>query len=195
MWGGSKMSSENKARILEGALTVYKTKGVKFTMDDLATELGMSKKTIYTVFPDKGTLLYEVVDYTFDSIKETQDKVLNNSELSLVEKLKTILGVLPDAYVGVDFTQLYVLKGKYPKAYMRLQERLESGWEKTLSLMDEGVKQGVLKDVNRVVFQIAHEAALERFLMGDELQKNKITYEEALKELVNILTDGIIVRN
>ena len=80
--------SENKARILEGALNVYKTKGVKFTMDDLAAELGMSKKTIYTVFPDKGTLLYEVVDYTFDSIKETQDSVLNNPDLSLVDKLQ-----------------------------------------------------------------------------------------------------------
>ncbi|HAQ51259.1 MAG TPA: hypothetical protein DCR12_00650 [Lachnospiraceae bacterium] len=61
--------------------------------------------------------------------------------------------------------------------------------------MDMGVKQGVLRDFNRVVFQIAHEAALERFLMGDELQRNKISYEDALKELVNILTDGIIVRD
>ena len=29
---------------------------------------------------------------------------------------------------------------------------------------------------------------------NDELQKNKITYEEALRELVNILTEGIIVK-
>ena len=60
--------------------------------------------------------------------------------------------------------------------------------------MDEGVKQGLIKDVNRVIFQLAHEATLERFLMGDELQKNKITYEEALRELVNILTEGIIIK-
>ena len=102
--------------------------------------------------------------------------------------------MLPDAYVGVDFTQLYVLKGKYPKAYSRLNERLENGWEQTLELMDEGVKQGLIKDVNRVVFQLAHEATLERFLMGDELSRNKITYEDALRELVNILTEGIIIR-
>ncbi len=194
MPGRYEMTIDNKARILEGALNVYKTKGVKFTMDDLANELGMSKKTIYTVFPDKGTLLYEVVDYTFDSVNELQSKVVNDPELSLIEKLKTILGVLPDAYVGVDFTQLYVLKGKYPKAYARLYERLENGWEQTLELMDEGVKQGLIKDVNRVIFQLAHEATLERFLMGDELQKNKITYEEALRELVNILTEGIIIK-
>lgn len=188
------MSTDNKTRILEGSLNVYKAKGVKFTMDDLATELGMSKKTIYTVFPDKGTLLYEMVDYAFDSINATQSEALNNPDLPLVDKLKLILGVLPDAYVGVDFTQLYVLKGKYPKAYTRLQERLESGWEQTLNLIDEGIEKGLIRNVNKVVFQIAHEATLERFLMGDELSRNKITYEEALSELVEILTEGIIVK-
>ena len=188
------MSSNNKSRILEGSLNVYKAKGVKFTMDDLASELGMSKKTIYTVFPDKGTLLLEMVDYAFDTVSATQQEALNNPNLTLVEKLKSILGVLPDAYVGVDFTQLYVLKGKYPKAYMRLQERLENGWEQTLALMDEGVQKGLIRDVNKTIFQIAHEATLERFLMGDELSKNKISYEEALRELVEILTEGIIVK-
>ena len=43
-------------RILEGALNVFKAKGPKFTMDDLATEMKMSKKTIYTVFRDKNEL-------------------------------------------------------------------------------------------------------------------------------------------
>ena len=34
------------------------SKGLKFTMDDLAMELlGMSKKTIYTVFRDKESLI------------------------------------------------------------------------------------------------------------------------------------------
>ncbi|MCR4611912.1 MAG: TetR/AcrR family transcriptional regulator [Lachnospiraceae bacterium] len=189
------MSSDNKERILEGSLNVYKAKGVKFTMDDLASELGMSKKTIYTVFPDKGTLLLEMVDYAFDSVSRTQSEALNNPDMSLVDKLKNILGVLPEAYVGVDFTQLYVLKGKYPKAYARLRQRLESGWERTLALIDEGVEQGLLREVNKVVFQLAHEATLERFLMGDELSKNKLSYEDALTELVDIMTEGIIVRN
>ena len=189
------MTSDNKTRILEGSLNVYKARGVKFTMDDLANELGMSKKTIYTVFPDKGTLLLEMVDFAFDSVANTQSKALNNPDMSLVEKLKTILGVLPDAYVGVDFTQLYVLKGKYPEAYDRLQERLESGWERTHALIDEGIEKGLIRDVNKVVFQIAHEATLERFLMGDELSKSKMSYEDALTELVEILTEGIVIKD
>ena len=43
-------------RIIEGALHIVEKQGVKFTMDELASELGMSKKTIYTVFRDKNEL-------------------------------------------------------------------------------------------------------------------------------------------
>lgn len=187
------MITEQRKRVLEAALNVYKTKGVKFTMDDLATELGMSKKTIYTIFRDKGTLLYQMVEFGFDNIKKAEDEVINNPDLDVIGKIKNILGVMPESYIGVDFTQLYLLKGKYPKAYKRMQERLESGWEQTLSLIDQGIEEGVIRDVNKVVFQIAHEATIERFLMGDELQKNKISYMDAMNELVSILVEGILV--
>ena len=45
---------ELRESILEGTLKAFNQKGLKFTMDDLAGILGMSKKTIYTVFRDKG---------------------------------------------------------------------------------------------------------------------------------------------
>ena len=50
-------------RIIEGALRIVARQGVRFTMDELATELGMSKKTIYTVFSDKNELLLAMVSY------------------------------------------------------------------------------------------------------------------------------------
>lgn len=185
---------ETKVRILEGALNVFKTKGIKFTMDDLATGLGMSKKTIYVVFPDKGTLLYEMVEYSFDLIKQSEEAVINDDSLDCVEKLRKILCAMPDSYVGVDFSQLYVLKGKYPKAYNRMEERLESGWESTFSIIDEGIATGAFRKVNKQIFQLTFEATLERFLMGDDLSNNKISYSQALEELVNLLVDGVCAK-
>ena len=44
---------DNKERILEATMKVFNKKGLKFTMDDIAEELSMSKKTIYTVFDNK----------------------------------------------------------------------------------------------------------------------------------------------
>ena len=38
-----------KNEILNATITVFNKKGMKFTMDDVAKEAGMSKKTIYAV--------------------------------------------------------------------------------------------------------------------------------------------------
>ena len=50
---------DNKTKILEATIKVFNKKGLKFTMDDIASELSMSKKTIYTVFKDKETMFYQ----------------------------------------------------------------------------------------------------------------------------------------
>ena len=43
------MISEKKEEILEATINVFKLKGLRFTMDDIAKELSISKKTIYKV--------------------------------------------------------------------------------------------------------------------------------------------------
>lgn len=92
------MPNQNlKGDILEATTQAFQKKGLKFTMDDLASLLGISKKTIYTVFPDKNSLVLEMVDYCFSSIKESEQKVLQDLSLDTVGKIRAILGVLPEA--------------------------------------------------------------------------------------------------
>lgn len=55
------MPNQNlKGDILEATIQAFQKKGLKFTMDDLASLLGISKKTIYTVFPDKKRVKIEL---------------------------------------------------------------------------------------------------------------------------------------
>ena len=102
-----------KQQILDGVVSVYRDKGIKFTMDDLAKHLGMSKKTIYLVYRDKKTLFMDMVDHVFDSIKESERKVVEDPKLSTTDKIRKILGVLPDSYKNIDLKQLYILREKY----------------------------------------------------------------------------------
>lgn len=185
---------ENKERILEATIKVFNEKGLKFTMDDIASELSMSKKTIYTVFRDKESMFFQMVDYCFDKIKESENEILSNDELSTVEKLRAILGVLPDGYSEIDFRQLYLLKDKYPKIYRKMEERLETGWEGTIQLINTGIKEGVLRPFSVVILKTMLEATLEQFFQRDILIENKISYKDALDECVNILIDGITVK-
>ena len=50
-----KMSLEIK--IVNATINIFKEKGVKFTMDDLANNLGVSKRTLYENIDSKETLL------------------------------------------------------------------------------------------------------------------------------------------
>ena len=184
---------ELRDSILENTLQIFNQKGLKFTMDDIAGSMAISKKTIYTVFKDKEELFLAVVDYMFDSIKKSEKEVLENGELSTVEKIRAVLGVMPDGYKDVDFRQLYILKDKFPKIYAKVEERLESGWEQTIALIEQGMEEGVIRKVSIPIVKVMLEASLEQFFQRDVLIRNGLTYQEALTEVVNLLVDGMTV--
>lgn len=182
---------ELREQLLEGTLCVFNQKGLKFTMDDIAKELGISKKTIYTVFENKEMLFLAMVDYLFDSIKESERKVAETPSLSTIEKIRAILGVLPESYKEIDFRQLYLLRDKYPVIYEKVEERLENGWEATIALLEQGMREGVVRPVRIPILKTMLEASLEQFFGRDTLIRNEISYQEALDEVVGILIDGI----
>ena len=184
---------ELRETILQGTMQAFNQKGLKFTMDDIASILGMSKKTIYTVFKDKEELFLAMVDYLFDSIKESEQKVVENPNMTTLEKIRMILGVMPDSYKEIDFRQLYLLKEKYPKIYAQVEKRLETGWETTIALLEQGIREGVIREVSIPILKMMLEASLEQFFQRDILISNKLSYAEALEEVVNILVDGITV--
>lgn len=180
-----------RREILSATIQVFNKKGIKFTMDDVAKEVGISKKTIYTVFADKQELVYDMVDYCFDSIKESEERVMKNAGLTTVEKLQAILGVLPDGYKDIDFAQLYILRDRYPRIYSRVEERLESGWDTTIELLRRGMEEGVVRQIDTAIVKVMFEATLEQFFRRDVLVKNKISYSDALAQVVDIICNGI----
>lgn len=180
--------------ILEGTIAVFNQKGLKFTMDDIARQMGMSKKTIYTVFADKESLFLSAVDYIFDSVKDSERQVVEDGTLSTLEKIRKILGVLPEGYKNIDFRQLYLLKEKYPNIYGKVEQRLENGWESTIALLEQGKREGVIRDISIPLVKLMLEASLEQFFQRDVLIQNELSYTQALNEVVKILVDGITVK-
>ena len=94
---------KNKERIIRATMKLFNEKGLKFTMDDIASEIKMSKNTIYQLFKDKHSIFLQMVDYCFDEIKESEQQILDNPNLSTIEKISGILGVLPQGYRNIDF--------------------------------------------------------------------------------------------
>lgn len=182
---------ELREEILGATLTCFNYKGLKFTMDDVAHTLGISKKTIYKEFKDKEDMTLALVDYVFDGIKEAERQIYESRELSTVEKIRRILGVLPEGYKNIDLRQLYVIRDTYPKIYRKVEQRLENGWESTIALLQQGIEEGVIRPIKIPILKMMLEASLEQFFQRDILVKNKITYSEGLDEVVDILIEGI----
>ncbi len=184
---------EQRIRILEGVIKAFNAKGLKFTMDDLAAVLGMSKKTIYKIYRDKEEMFIAMVDYIFDKIKDSEQLILADEGLSLEKKIVMTLGVMPEGYSEIDFRQLYSLRDKYPQIYNRVEERLENGWETTLGLLEEGQRQGIVRDVNLQLLKMMMESSLEQFFQRDILVRNNLSYSEALEQVVGILLNGVFI--
>ena len=182
---------EVREAVLEAAIKAFNQKGLKFTMDDIAKELSMSKKTIYTIFKDKEELSLAAVDYLFDAAKEGEEKILKDMSLKTVDKLRAVLTVMPDGYKDVNYENLYQLKDKYPNIYRHVAHRLETGWESTIELIERGIKEGSIRQVNISIVKMMLEASWEQFYNRDVLLKNKITYQDALNEVVDIIMKGI----
>ena len=188
-------NEELRQKILESTITVFNKKGLKLTMSDIATEISISKKTIYKEFDSKDELFDAMVDYIFDTIKEKENEIANDPNLGTIDRLKALLGAMPDSYQGINFQELHPLKEKYPEVYEKIAMRLETGWETTIELLEQGKTEGVIrKDADIRIIKVMLEASIEKMISEDMLEKNNIKYVDALKEVVNILVDGIAVR-
>lgn len=182
------MTREN---VYEAAIQEFNEKSLKFTMDDIAKRLSMSKKTLYQMFKDKEELFLMTIDYGFDAIKESERSILEDPTMTTVEKIGKIIVALPDRYRNVDFRKLYALKDRYPKIYEEVARRIESDWEPTLELLRRGIEEGTVRPVNLTVLKSMIEATIEHFLETDVLLRDGIGYEEALGELIDIVMRGI----
>ena len=154
-----------------------------YTEDDVFEEVTGITEEQFRFLRDGG-------DYTD---QESEQKVLQDLSLDTVGKIRAILGVLPEGYRELDLRQLYQLKERYPEVYEKVKSRLETGWESTISLLEQGISEGKIRNIKIPILKTMMEATLEQFFQRDVLVQNGISYHEALDEVVSILIDGITI--
>ena len=112
-------------KIINATIDIFREKGVKFTMDDIANKLGVSKRTLYENIDSKETLLSLLVDEVFDSIKQQGHKIIEDTSIDDLEKLKRLLTIIPTSYNTIDYTKIHEIKKFYPNIYEKIINRLD----------------------------------------------------------------------
>ena len=77
-----------REKIIDAAIEEFTQNGLKFTMSELAKKLGISKKTIYTVFESKQAVLIGIADRYAADFSNMQEELEADTSLDAVEKLE-----------------------------------------------------------------------------------------------------------
>jgi AcrR family transcriptional regulator len=135
---------ELKERIKQKAHELFRRYGIKsVTMDEIATQIGMSKKTIYHCFSDKNELVDEVVEEMLEDNKNyciaSREKAANAVEEVYLgmESLQEMLGnmnpsILYDIERGHPQTFKRFLEYKYNFLFDLMKKNIEKGKEEGL---------------------------------------------------------------
>lgn len=187
--------SEAKEMVLNAAIEEFGKKGLKFTMDDIAKNLSMSKKTLYRIFDTKEAMLLALADYCFTDIKKSEKAIVEDESLDIVTKIEKIMVVLPERYQNIGLSNLYQLKEKYPNIYEKVASYLSTDWDATIGLLEQGIAEGKIRPISIPILQAMVENTIQSFMQQDVLVENGIAYETAMQEMITIIMHGIRERH
>lgn len=129
-----------KETILQKANEMYMTLGYKsVTMDDIAAELGISKKTIYQHYANKNELVEASTLYLFEKISKGVDQICELGQNS-IEEIFTIRTFLMKNLNNESTSPFYQLQKFFPKTFACLRARQ---FEKMHGCMIENLHKGI----------------------------------------------------
>ena len=143
---------ELRERIVCAATLLFQQHGIKqVRMDDVASQLGISKKTLYGAFADKEAILLEVVKLTSASLCAGIKEILASSS-NVVEQIFLLYKRIIEHVRVINplfFTDL--IRYAEVEAYFERMHAEHACYVKEWLMM--GVKQGLLRDdINYDVF-------------------------------------------
>jgi AcrR family transcriptional regulator len=144
-------TAETRRRIVAAALGRFMANGFSVvTMDDIARELGMSKKTLYEFFPGKKELLRAATRCNTEAC-EREMNAIAAEKLDFFARARKTFGYIARMYSRLTPAYMNDLRRSAPEVWAEIQEfRRVRVRRHMLELLDHGVAQGVLrKDLDR----------------------------------------------
>jgi len=139
-----------ETKIIEKATEMYLTLGFKsVTMDDIASTMGISKKTIYQHFENKNDLVEAVTMNLFETISCGIDEIISLNQ-NPIEELFTIKDFVIKNLKDERTSPLYQLQKYYPQIHKTLMSRqFEKMGDCVIDNLRKGIEQGLFRnDIN-----------------------------------------------
>ena len=185
---------EIKDRILTIAEEMFLKFGYsKVTMDEIAANLGMSKKTLYKFFPSKEELVREIIYKMRCGVKDYIDDLLANNEMDFVEKLKRMMNLIGNQSSKLQGPLLEDLHKNIPEVWKQINEfRKDNVRQKFTQLINMGVEKGIFrKDIDQRLIVLTYSSAIQGLINPEILSQMPFSVEQVFESLIKIIFSGI----
>lgn len=180
--------------IIHAAMEEIKMRGLRFTMQDLATRLKVSKRSLYENFSSKENLIDEMVDIILSDMTEEEHAIFAK-DIPIPEKVEQLLTIHP--YDAEMFnTNVYEdLKRMYPEQWQKIESSRMERQRHVEVLLTQGIKEGTLRPFQVSLIGHILKDAFESFTSYSFLAGNGLTYEKAMHNLLDILFKGMLKKH
>lgn len=180
--------------ILKKASELFIKYGFKnVTMDEIATDLGISKKTIYAHYENKSDLVEAVVRYLFSEIAVIIDEIKNLNLNPIEESFKAYSAVsilLKDEKISIEFQ----LKKYFPTVYERINyAKTELIYQTVTNNIIRGINEGFYRSIIDVNFVCKYFlTTLSSFKNYDYFEIDEIDIIPAMKQILELYFRSIV---
>ena len=135
-----------KEKIVNGALELYMRMGVKsVNMDEVATNLGISKKTLYVYFDNKQDLVNHCFQKHYDLVSE----MINTSAAQFENAIDELFAIDESCSIIMKQINPYLL-GELKRYYPNTWALIEQLKQKVLfNIMKKNLNKGIKQEIYR----------------------------------------------
>ena len=179
--------------ILSKSLALFRRFGTRsVTMDDIARELGMSKKTLYQEFADKDDLIHRVIDFDMEQSRVLLEEV-QRSESNAVQELFVFNRRMHFVHTLYSPTFYLDLKRYYPGVYQRwIDDKRSSMYKVITENLRKGKQEGVYRaEIDDHIIGRLHIARIEMLEENDIIEAHERLSDGFIQEVFTYHLHGI----
>jgi AcrR family transcriptional regulator len=182
-------------RILRSAREMLATHHYSgLTMDALAHELGMSKKTLYAHYASKEAIVAAIIDVTGRTILREAQAILADTARSFTQKLRGVLGVVGAQLGLLTPALLRDIQRFAPELHRKIDDLREHNIPIVFSrMLRQGVDEGMLRPDLDVPFAVEFWLqAMNGLLQPQVLARTDLTSRATLDRAVDVFFLGLL---
>jgi AcrR family transcriptional regulator len=164
------------------------------TMDELAGELGMSKKTLYTSFPSKAALLEAVLANKFHQVEEDLSRITSRCGSDVLGSLRQLLVCMQHHTDEIKPPFVRDMRRESPEVFKMVEDRRRAVIQRHFgTLLHEGRKAAVIrKDIPVDVILDVLLSSVQAIMNPSRVLELGLTPKDAYAAIVTVVLEGVL---